>query len=242
MFAAISFVSVSVLALAGSAAVLAVLIYFIKHREEFENGGYFKLLLKSYTYFMLVISVLLASLGAYLTVKSSISFVLGVPFSYEVNQRYNDYDYDYGYKSPYDDEDTITIDGQQYTYDADQRQVDIINGITLFATSLIVLAGHKLLLVYIERKDKNFEILDKLYTLTNLTLYSIISIIAIPGSIYQMLTYYFIENDNLSHYGRAIPGESLAIALIASPIWILFIVKALNIYRKEDKAVTQEKN
>jgi len=185
------------------------------------------------------ITLILAAIGVGGIIRATTSYVFKFPFSYEVRSYYSDdFEDDYSCDEEFEDKDIkiITVNGKRYKADYDKPATDLINGFTLLITSLILYGIHAFILSILKKQETIHTLLDKGYIFVNLLLSSIVSVIALPTTIFQVIDYAIKGIDDLSAYSRSIPGEALSTAVVIVPIWMYFLLKALQVFKKEQAA------
>lgn len=193
----------------------------------------FRNLLTIYIYLILTVTLAIIAYGSSLTVKASLTYPFGLEFSYNEYQIY--------YSTPEIAEPgaPARINEDEFSY-PDQRKIedplvrnrDLVTGITLTSTSSLIFIAHLAGLKLVKKSGTKFD-LEKIYTLFNLTLYSIAGIIALPTAIYQMINYFINDTSAITYYSETVPGEALAAAIILLPLWAVFAFEAFREFRKE---------
>lgn len=229
------------------AAIIIGAILLVVNMFKNKSGVDFSLktLVVAYGYLMSLITLIVFAYGLAATINGGMSYLFGYQFSYEVSQYYN-YDYNkYPDMGPSDAQlqeeavdagwDLITYEGEKYTVDLDARKRDIITSVSLFLSCGFLFAVHQWILVQLRKDDENKsadQMFSKIYKFITLTIFSIVTVIALPTSIYQLLNYLLFGVKDLYDYARAIPGQPISTALVSVPIWLMF----LNQVMKKDSA------
>ncbi len=228
--------------------VVGVVIYIIVAVSKNKNGNTkfklsSKILLQIYLYIISFLTLGVAVIGGSIAIKASTSFLLDIPFSYTL-QRSNSYMdgketvpiYDLG--SPTKEiqaecyqGDPITFHGMDFCFDSNQRKTDLINGISLFLSMIILFLIHQYAISKIG-DEKIISWLRKIYTFGSLILYSIVSIVAIPTAIFQATNYILFETNTNVYSTPNAPAIALAVVLLAVPLWIIFLKETVKL--KED--------
>lgn len=188
-------------------------------------------LLGIYAYVMSIVTLLIFAYGTATLITSTLSYVTGYQFSYEV---YNFTEAEYldteDAKMARDEwaeqYDIYEYDGNEYYVDKDQRRLDIVNGVTFAISGLVLNLLHRWILKSIKRNEddiENFEMLDKFYRFLVLVIFGLLMIISIPTAIYQTINYYTLANMDLTDYSRPIPGSTIAVMLVSTPMWVTFL-------------------
>jgi hypothetical protein len=218
--------------------LIALLIFFAVKQKEQNPDMMFspKNLLRIYIYLMLIITLAATSISTATLLNSVFAKTISTQFSYQLDQYsqpptpYTDstgaiVKDQYGYQTCYRGQ-AIKVNGSDYCFESTTIKRDFISGITLAISMVILFSIHFAGLVIINKEGKNI-ILSKVYAFVSLLGYGIISIVAIPTAIYQLINYWTFPATNLADYSRAIPGQPLAIAIAATPIWIYFLYNAI---------------
>jgi hypothetical protein len=221
--------------------IIALIIFFIvKHKDQNPETSFSpKNLLRIYIYFMLIVTLAASTVSTATLLNSIFATNISYQFSYQFNtysEPYYNPTYDSSYDSSYYKDpnynqpcysgDPISVEGNTYCFDINTVKRDMVSGLTL-AISMVVLFGiHFAGLVLINKEEVNM-LLSKVYSFVSLLGYGIVSVIAIPTAIYQLINYWAFPATDLADYSRAIPGQALSIALLATPIWIFFLYKAI---------------
>jgi hypothetical protein len=237
MFAALIGLAIGVGILALLVGVIVLIVTMVRNKDG-ANKLDMKTLLRFYLYLISFVTLMVAAFGAIPAVKSGLSYPLGYQFSYPL-ETYNEPSpvYDNGFSKPYIDpyysnREVLVVDGQKYYVDYSRRTKDMVNGLTIVVSMLILFAIHRVALLFIEPKSEGFTGVKKFYTFLSLTVYSLLGIIAVPATIYNIVNYMMLDSDALGRYGRDIPGESLASAIVLVPLWITFLIEVVVLYRK----------
>ncbi len=204
-------------------------------------------ILRAYAYIVCGITVVLLAIGTSLVLKSAFGFVAGSQFSFNLEPYYEQtkpmVDSIDGpmtipnptYYTTQDDRSVITINGQKY-YSPDKIMMqDLINGIILTLTSVFFLVIHILILFRLNYKGLSF--LTKLYIFNMLAVFSVTSLIIVPTAIYAVVNYIFFPvSNNVYDYGRLLPGEYLAIAIVSTILWVYYLVRIMRYFSKTKTA------
>ncbi len=226
-------------------AAVGLVVYFIVQAAKSKDGKDIKLKVSAKTLFpvyLYIISFLtlgIALIGASTAIRAGLSFQFGVPFAYTLYQGNNFEEakmYDPGlqrddYEVCYEGE-PITIGENEYCVNNQQQTTDLVNGITIFISMVILFAVHQFALSRIQMKDR-LEWLNKFYTFASLILYSLIGLISIPTSIYQLTNYLITNPESYAYSTPEAPAMAIAIAITSLPLWIYFLNRTSNL-REED--------
>lgn len=216
--------------------VIYTIISLVKNKEKRINLTK-NTLLNIYFYLVSLITLGIAVIGSVTFLNSVFSYKIGVPFSYEV-QELNKYDKDTDLT--YYDENSgfpicyigkpIEIGSERVCFDQSIPKKALITGLSFTVSMLILFVIHRIGIRTIEKKEK-FMWIKKAYNFISLTIYSVISIVAIPISTYLILNYIYFRPETLSKIDP--PGYMLALATVSVPLWIYFLIRTLRL--KEEK-------
>jgi hypothetical protein len=201
------------------------IISLIKNKDK-ENKFQItsSLLLNIYLYTISFITLLLAVFGGALAIKSGLSSLVGIPFGYYVESLDQE---DYNRKS-FDDLPLCyfgvptDIEGRMYCFDPEQREKDIVNGVTLFISMILIYALHQ---VGISKLKTKYFGIEKIYMFLSLAVYGIMGVIVIPMSIYQTMNYFLFKGNDFSSIEA--PAMVIGLALLSVPLWVGFLLKNL---------------
>jgi hypothetical protein len=212
-----------------------------KQRFKLSSKSLFQL----YLYFISFLTLAFAVVGGATTIKASLSYPFGMAFSYSLNvaqtsQNIYRHYYDYSLQpepplntgSVCHKGEKVNIQGSTYCVDYTERIVDFINGVTLFATMAILFLVHQIIITRIPREQVIVGI-RKLYTFGSLIVYSVLGIVTIPLSIYQLTNYIIFQPDTYSYMSPTPPALIIGFALISLPLWIYFLLKTSKL-KEED--------
>ncbi len=242
------------------AAVGIVIYLLVKKNQPGQTGGKntsavanpfaLKNLLKFYMWTIVSLSAFVLIIGSSFLGKAFFS-VIDQNFSYGYETASEDYSYpDYqtsGEKMvPYPtDTNTLNkpkcytqdtqltyINGKAFCVKPSEVKMDLINGITISISMLIIFAIHLVFLVRME-KDKANVLMKKFFMFTNLIFYSGTSLILIPVSIYSMMNYLFIATKPVATYNT--PGLTVAYAIFSFIAWMVWLVVVMKNKEEEHK-------
>lgn len=224
---AISIISllVPVLFIGGIAYIIVSLIKNKDEKNKFKITT--SLLLNIYLYVMSFITLLLAVFGGALAIKSGLSSIVGIPFGYTLQSLNRPVEPDlYNEKGIYEVPDCYIgqptdINGTEYCFDSQQRDKDLVNGVTLFVSMVLIFALHQF---GISKLQKKYPAIEKIYIFTSLIVYGILGVIVIPMSIYQTMNYFIFSEDVSS---LEAPAMVIGLAVLSLPLWIGFLLKNL---------------
>lgn len=170
-------------------------------------------LLNVYFYAIIFITQIVAAVGAMMFINALFALMLGNPFSYQPQAKYLC--------------DTKTnietyADGTCIERDAVKR--DLVNGGTL-AGSMLVLLGLHVAGLYLNGRKQKTPTIRKLFFFTSLAVFSVVSVIAIPVAIYQVVNYLVFPQTDLDSYSRIVPGPVLATVIVFVPVWLGYLAK-----------------
>ena len=184
------------------------------------------MLFKIYLYVISFISLAVSIVGGTMLIKAGTSYAFGIPFSYTLYSATDTYveeikDPDMIQPDCYEGE-TMTFGDKVVCFDEDTRKQELITGATFFVSMLMIFGLHQFALNRLEKKS-NTPWLKKIYTFVSLILYSIVGVIIIPTSIYQLTTHLLYRVNDVTLYDA--PATTLSILILTLPLWIFFLVK-----------------
>ena len=218
-------------------AIVAVIMFIVTHVRNKDKSAVIsiKFMLKTYLYLISYIALLIAAFGLTMTIKSGLSYIFRYDFSYNSYRPLFE-------TTPESNSDVIVNDGTEYYVDNDIRERELVNGITLFISMGVIFLIHWIAAKFID-KDR-LSSLYKSYLFGSLILYSILAIVIIPTSIYNLVNYLLERNKEVDIYARAVPGEYLAGLIVFVPLWVIYLLKVLRMHKQEEanKTVSLESN
>lgn len=231
------FVAISIVVLIFAFIISLIAFFFALKKEEGEGKNFdFKHLFKIYLISINIICILVISAGLMQVLRPMFAYVVGFEFSYPVSQYYDRSGEFYGPSPVFPDTDLITIAGEKYYADLNVQRNDLLVGFTIFITSIVILAIHWLIgFIYFRNNKLSSSMLNFFNKVRNFTLvavFSLTSLISIPVAIYEILNFFTLEKARyLVNYRANYPGDVLAVALVASVLWVIFLL--LTILKKE---------
>ena len=123
-------------------------------------------------------------------------------------------------------QETLRIDGADR--DLEQRvdrarEGTVINGVSLMIIGAIIWLVHAFGRRRLETEEERGDILNKAYLIAALLMFTIAAIVSLVTGIPETLRYFFL--DSLDRRGS--PGGPLAVAVVALPIWICYLILTL---------------
>lgn len=213
--------------------VIGLVVMFLSQREQ--NGFTFKTLFTSYFYLMSIISLLAAFFGLSSVTKALASDAFGRDFSY----------YNYAEimiqepiskdaTDPDVDEEKLRAENIKREQERVESlyQEDLFNGLSMLVVGLLFLGVH----VYGWQKlatatERSKSILHKGYIILQLATFSIITLIALPLGVGQVMRY-ALGQSNAEQ--SIVPGEPLSIAIWSTPIWLFFVWLTIRTLRHQE--------
>lgn len=221
------FFAFGVLLVVAGVIYLIVKLVRVKDKTEKPLTISVNLLFKIYLYVVSFITLVIAVYGGSLLIKSGASYAFGIPFSYDLyavtsegsivkDPTMDSYITDCYYGK------STTISNQNVCFDENTRKQDLINGATFFVSMLLIFGVHQFALRRLEKKSVT-PWLKKAYTFISLFVYSIVSIVIIPTSIYQLANHLLYRVNDITISGA--PGTAIGILILVLPLWIYFLVR-----------------
>lgn len=195
-------------------AIVGTVVYMIVQSAKNKDAKFkisAKTLFQIYLFLISFLTLIIAVIGGATAIKAALSYQFGIPFSYTLYKA-NDF-------------------AETKIYDPNLtrlQKTDLINGITIFISMVILFAIHQFAISRIKGKEK-LQWLYKLYTFASLILYSIIGLVSIPTSIYQLTNFLLAEPEKYVHSTPEAPAMALGVAILSVPLWIYFLKKTSDI-------------
>mgnify|MGYP001606605448 CR=1 FL=1 len=123
-------------------------------------------------------------------------------------------------------QETLRIDNADR--DLDQRvdrarEGTLINGVSLMIIGAIIWLVHALGRRRLETEEERGDVLNRAYLIAALLMFTIAAIVSLVTGIPETLRYFLL--DSLDH--QESPGGPLAVAVVALPIWIYYLILTL---------------
>jgi len=235
----ISIVAVMIPILIGG-AIIYLIIQAVKNKGgKDEKSVSFKISAKTlfqvYLYLISFLTLIIAVIGGATAIKAGLSYQFNIPFSYTLYKGSS-----FAETKKYDpsveresfevcqEGEVLTVGSADYCFNYAQQTTDLVNGLTIFISMLILFAIHQFAISKIDGK-KRLQWLEKLYIFVSLILYSIIGLVSIPTSIYQLTNYLLTKPENYSYSTPEAPAMAIAMVLLSLPLWIYFLGKTSNL-------------
>jgi hypothetical protein len=106
----------------------------------------------------------------------------------------------------------------------------ILNGLSLSIVGAAVLALHTWGRRQLETEEERRGIPHRVYLILLLVLFGVITLITLPSAIYEALRYYLLDTVKQDYGNR--PGEALASAIVALPVWAYYLRGTIGMLRK----------
>jgi hypothetical protein len=237
----ISAVMIGVLGLGIPALVIAGTVYLVSRLR----GGQpirvqFRAIVRVYVYAVILVGIGLTVLGGVSNlIKVGFGEAFGKEFSYR--EAYDQYKYS---RPPYAPEparepaangDNTSIPAKPTPVEpatvepALEQRVDraregtVINGASLMIIGALIWIVHALGRRRLETEEERDDILNRAYLIASLLMFTIAAIVSLVTGIPETLRYFFL--DSLDRHES--PGGPLAVAVVAFPIWVYYLVLTL---------------
>lgn len=226
--------------LAIGATVVYLIIQAIKNKGEKDGKSVnFKISAKTlfqvYLYLISFLTLIIAVIGGATAIKAGLSYQFGIPFSYTLYKgssfaetKMYDPTLDLETFKICEQGEPITIGTSDYCINYQQQTTDLVNGLTIFVSMLILFGIHQFAISRIDEKHR-LQWLSKLYIFASLILYSIMGLVSIPTSIYQLTNYLLTKPENYSYSTPEAPAMAIALVILSLPLWIYFLGKTSNL-------------
>lgn len=235
----ILFILMTIFSLLLTAGTIYLIVYLVRNKDRKINLGV-DTLLHIYLYIISFITLAIAAIGTVVFINAAASYKLGIPFSYQLEEPYAEVKDEIVYTpdtesnaepSCYQGE-LMEIEGEEVCFDTTKQKKGLVNGATLTISMLILFAIHRITLLFLEKKN-TISWLKKAYNFISLIIYSVLSIISIPLSIYLLVNYFYFKPEDIVRLEA--PGSVVALAIVSIPLWITFLVLTLKLREKKEK-------
>lgn len=234
MIPAILMLVFPVIAVSAVGTIIYVIVNNIKNKDsKFKLSS--KVLLQIYLYVLSLLTLGIAVIGGVTAIRAGLSYQFGIPFSYTLYEANN-----FDEAKIYDpslirenfeicqDGQPLEIEGRTYCFNNQTQRTDVLNGITIFVSMLILFGMHQYALSKL-RKEEKVKWLYKVYTFLSLIIYSIAGLVSIPMAIYQLTNYLIIPVAEYGYSTPQAPAGALAVVLLTVPLWVLFLKKTMSV-------------
>jgi len=235
---AIYFILMTIFSLLFTAGVIYLIVYLVRNKEKKIDFGV-NTLLHIYLYIISFVTLAIAAVGTVIFLNATASYKFGIPFSYRVDLPYAEEKYledqepaDIPAEPTCYQSKLMTIEGEEVCFDTTKQKKGLVNGATLTISMLILFAIHKITLLYLEKKNTTLW-LKKAYNFISLIIYSVLSIVSIPFSMYLLINYLYFKPESIVN--NEAPGGMLALAIVSIPLWIIFLVSTLKLRKQKEK-------
>lgn len=223
-------------------AIVGTVVYMIVQSAKNKDAKFkisAKTLFQIYLFLISFLTLIIAVIGGATAIKAALSYQFGIPFSYTLYKA-NDFTEAKMYDpylarenfTPCYEGDPMVFGSNEYCFNTQLQKTDLINGLTIFVSMVILFAIHQFAITRIKGKEK-LQWLYKLYTFASLILYSIIGLVSIPTSIYQLTNFLLAEPEKYVQSTPEAPAMVLGVAILSVPLWIYFLKKTSDI-KEED--------
>ena len=221
--------------------IIYIIVQAIKNKDKKENQFKFstKSLYQIYLYIISFLTLGIALIGGSIAIRSGLAYQFGTPFAYTLYKGTSFEEmkmYDSTLKEEtYEvcpDAEILKIGDSDFCVDYQQQSTDLVIGLTILLSMVILFGIHQFAISKISKKER-LGWLEKLYTFASLILYSLVGLISIPASIYQLANFLIIKPENYSYSTPEAPAMAMAIALLSLSLWIYFLLRTSHI--KEEK-------
>ena len=188
--------------------IIAGIIYFIfKLRGGSSIRLDFRSVIRGYFYIVILGSIGLTGLGG---LSNLIQVGLGETFG-------NDFSYGHMVDGEHwNDQEIISF------YEREKKEI-IIDGVSLTIIGAIISAIHIFGRRRIETEEEKGAILNRIYLITALSVFALATIVALVEGVPETMRYVILNDPE----DPSSPGEPLAIAVVALPIWLYYLRRTL---------------
>lgn len=233
------FLTITIPILIAALGITAVVMAIKSFKDKEKNVFSMKMLWIAYLYIMCLVSLMLFLFGGMRFTKAMLANFTTPYFSYTT------YEYTRPLEKPIQvdestpenieivkdpDQKEFEYKGKTYNYNYAEYRSDIVDGITFFFSLAVIFAIHRYLVSKADTEKDSF--LRKVYNFVALAQYGILSVIALPTAIYDLVKYFLLDL-NLASYSRPVPGATLAMLLFVLPTWIIFLARMAKEYKSK---------
>ena len=203
--------------------VVGIFYFLLKIRAGISIRFSYRAALRIYFYAVILISIGIGGLGGVSTlVKVGFGEIVDREFSY--GNVYEEHRYD----QQHEKEEGYRLDTEDETRSLPEKvelemKGSLINGVSLAVIGLFLLVVHFLGRWWVETGDERSDLLRRLYLMTGLVIFAIVTIVSLAAGIPETLRYALLDINP----GEESPGEPLSIAIVALPVWICYLVATL---------------
>lgn len=127
----------------------------------------------------------------------------------------------------YDEKMTLVkIEGKNYCQNDNAIKTDLVNGAVITISMLIIFVAHLVLLLNQEYKKPTPNI-KKIFVFGNLIVYSVMSLVVLPVSLYQLFNYLIFQEKPVLSYDA--PGGIVAFAVFSLISWICWLTVMIKV-------------
>ena len=218
---------------------IGVLIYIIINMKKEQKTPNLKIsshtLLQLYLYLISFITLGVLVIGIGLTSTGSLSSKISIPFSYTLstaNKEKDSIDYrdSEEFQECYSGE-VMRFYNEDFCFDKSERKTELVTGISLIVSMSLLFGMHRYAISRIS-KQKSIVWIKKAYLFFSLLLYSLLTIILIPLTIYLLTSFFLFEPSPDMYYSPSAPAMSTATMITTIPLWIYFLKKTTELKEK----------
>ncbi len=203
-------------------------MYLLVYRKNPEQKKLWnaKTYISIYALIVLFVSVVMFANGWSKLNLSMTAQKYGVEFSYQPQWKGCPYPERVVTKDPSDTDVSSSTCVDTYEYDALAMKRDMVQGITLMITALVIGLVHCLFILKL-RKTEEFNWVWQKFLVLGLLLFGVTSLVSIPVAIFRTINF-FLYGAPTTEFGyvnyELIAGDVLGTAIAFTPIWILFLI------------------
>jgi len=211
--------------------IVALVFYLVRMRAGEQVRFPMRLLLRAYLYLVVIAGMVLTVQGFSGLVRAGLGSAIEKEFSY-----YPEYIPIPAPVEPREKGDVVP--GQSAEQEAARQQgldralrEGLINGVTFSIVGLLVWGSHVLGLRALQTAEERAGMLHRFYTFAALIVFGIIVLATLPQGVFEAMRYWLLKpSDQYAWYSP--PGEQLATAIVALPIWGAYLWGVLRAARK----------
>ena len=203
----------------------------LKLRSSASISISYRFVLRVYFYIVISISIVLISLGGIATlINVSLGEIIDPQFSYGDVYRDHRYELERITNTEQGNEGTEAVRSITEKIDIETKS-NLINGISVTAIGLLILAIHLYGRRWIEHKADQFDSLRKIYLVSGLAIFAVASITSLASGIPESLRYVLLEVGQ----GEESPGMALSVSIVSLPIWTYFLISTIRTMRANER-------
>jgi hypothetical protein len=212
-------------------AIAGIVYVFLRLRAGESVRVPLRFLFRIYLYLIIVAGLILLVQGLSALVQAGLGAGLGKDFSYRPVPT--------AYRPPPPErkgeevQPTLEEQREQKERGLDRAMKEgLLNGVSFTVVGFLIWAVHIWGRRRLETEEERHGILNRVYLILVLIIFSIIAISSLPQAVYDTLRFYLLTP--LEGYVQpSPPGQELATALVALPLWIIYLTGVIRASRRQ---------